>query len=111
MSHQSTTLLFIVTKIFILVSQPRSQRQNILYRTISIGRNLYLPKHFYALTNHCLDIIKQSSSPVHVDIVVVVVIVVVIVVVVIVIVVVVDVVVDVKNYVEDNEEEVHQTEN
>ena len=75
-----------------------------------IGRYLSLPKHFYALTNHCLDIIKQAPPPVHVHIVVVVVIVVVIVVIVIVVVIVVDVVVDVKDHVEDNEEEVHQAE-
>ena len=75
-----------------------------------IGRHLHLPKHFYALTYHCLDIIKQSPPPVHVDIVVVVIIVVVIVVIVIVVVIVVDVVVDVKDDVEDNKEKVHQTE-
>ena len=80
-------------------------RQNI---TSSIGRYLYLSKHFYALTYHCLDIIKQSPPPIHVDIVVVVIIVVVIVVIVVVVVIVVDVVVDVKDHVEDNKEEVHQ---
>ena len=48
-----------------------------------------LPEHIYALTNHCLDIVKQAPSSVHVHVIVVIVIVVIIVVIVVVVIVVV----------------------
>ena len=48
-----------------------------------------LPEHIYALTNHCLDIVKQAPSSVHVHVIVVIVIVVIIVVIVVVVIIVV----------------------
>ena len=46
-----------------------------------------LPEHIYALTNHCLDIIKQAPPSVHVHVIVVIVIVIIVVVIVVVVVV------------------------
>ena len=43
-----------------------------------------LPEHIYALTNHCLDIVKQAPSSVHVHVIVVIVVVIIVVVIVVV---------------------------
>ena len=68
-----------------------------------------LSKFLQPLLKHYLQIVQQTSSSIHVHVVVVIIVVVVIVIIIVVVVVIVDVIINVQNHIENHKQEVQQT--
>ena len=101
-------MFFISLQTIIYISTKSIYIHEYLHKVLILHTQHFLTsaKHFNSLIYHDLNVIKQPSSPVHVNIVVIVVVIIIVIVVVVIVVVIVDVVVDIQHHIEHHQEEV-----